>query len=107
MIYKGYVLEHSEVYDVKSGWHRYGVILNVLEKDFDCTGDSLEELKNNFEKLVDDNFDELQNLTCDFEVDLDSELIQNVKNLDDYSDMSTEEMLTRFLINLAKDIENE
>lgn len=109
MEYKGYVLEHSEAYDHVRGWHHYGVIININDLDFTCVGGDLDELEETFKQLVDDNFDVLQSLTGVLEVDLDQTLIDQLLELDGYQGLGLTEIVTRILMEKAKELieENE
>lgn len=97
MIYKGYVLDQAEVYDKERGWHLYGVVSNVLV-DFTCTGNTQEELESNFKKMVDENFDDLQSLTDEVNIDLDTDVIERIMALDEYQGLSKDEIISRFMM---------
>lgn len=94
MIYKGYVLEHGEVYDSKLGWYHFGVIKNIENDDFTCKGQTIEELESNFHHLVDFYFDELQSLTEVVSVDLTQDLSLILKEIAESRNISIEEAFT-------------
>lgn len=105
MEYKGYVLEHGEVQSKELGWHHYGVIMNIMDKDFDCIGSSLDELRESFIKLVDDNFDELQSLTESMDFDIDMDLIDQLKEIPKYKNMNSAEIATRSIIDFVESLQ--
>lgn len=109
MEYRGYVLEHAQVMNVHEhkNWTHFGVILNILDEDYTCVGDDLEQLETNFKKLVDDHFDELQSKTVDMEFDLDDDsmkLLAQASELEKYKGMTQKEILTRLSFDLFESI---
>lgn len=107
MEYKGYILEQSEVFSHELNWHHFGVILNVVEKDFTCIGQTIDELQSNFVKLVDDNFDELQSMTEPLEVTLDEDVIAKLQEIESYKGMTSAEIATRTLMSFAEGLRDE
>lgn len=99
MIYKGYVLEHGEVYDSKLGWHHFGVIKNIENDDFTCKGQTIEELEINFHHLVDNHFEELQSLTEVISVDITPDMLHMLEKIAESRNISIEEAFTVIMIN--------